>query len=287
MTKEDLNGPQLRPPDVVQDMILLYAEARTKGITGVNAEPYKDTTPLFPHYSPIYQKVDAKAIISIENGLQYRGTLLDLATGPTMTEEVFRALAKAEADPDIETIYLWIDGMGFSAVDSGGFDLSEYIHSLRKPCISLCSRSALSGFFLLAAAARNGFYISGDMVRVGSIGVVIKYAVNPETPNVKHVTIAEGQFKAAGDPAAEQTPEVAIYQENRLQYVMRIFRERVQKYRKLSNEAVEKVANGKIFYGEEAIHSGLANGFFSLEKWIVEQQFIPILKQLKSPEITR
>ncbi len=279
---EYLNGPCLQPKNVVEEELVYYAEMRTKG-EKIDLSRY-DVVKVFPPYNQLYQVFNNSAVLCIEGMPFYKAGIYDIAKGAFLIEDAIKAVTKAERDQDIFQIIIWVCGMGGSIYE-GIFELGERIHQVNnKPCYALSPGPAVSGHYVFASAPKNGFFVSGPFVRSGSIGVCYRHMVREDTPEVKTVECTIGEFKTVGSPYSQATPATVSYQENQLQYAYKHFINTVARYRKMTPEAVMEVADGKTFYGEEAIAAGLVNGYFDVGKWFVDHEFIPIFSSSKKQE---
>ncbi|WP_297431870.1 signal peptide peptidase SppA [uncultured Cetobacterium sp.] len=178
-------------------------------------------------------------------------------TTSTITPDKFiSALEKAEKDDNVKGIVIRVNSPGGSALASD--IICNAIKNIEKPIYVSIGSVAASGGYYISTAAKKIFADKNSIT--GSIGVVSLI------PNVKELTnkigvnmndISYGKYSDLYSLTAPMTPErqEKIYNSN-----LKVYKEFLNKVaygRNLPLEEVEKIAQGKVWLGDEAIKIGL------------------------------
>lgn len=163
------------------------------------------------------------------------------------------SLSKIKEDKQVKAVVVRIDSPG------GAVGPSQEIYSeLRKlnkdmPVIASIGSVGASGGYYIACAARKIFANPGTIT--GSIGVVAEFASYEkllEWAKVDVEVIKTGKYKDVGSPFREMTDEDREYMQGLMNNVYSQFKSAVAESRNLDMAEVDKIADGKIFTGEQA-----------------------------------
>jgi len=165
-------------------------------------------------------------------------------------------------DPSIKAIILRIDSPG------GGVVVSQEIFNAvqnakkegKKIVVSMGTVAASGGYYVAAAADR---IVANPGTLTGSIGVIMHFTVIEKLLDkigVKGQVIKAGEYKDMGSPFRDMTPQEKKLLQNVMDDVHNQFIEAVIKGRnealaegrKLSQEEVRAIADGRIFTGRQA-----------------------------------
>ena len=229
-----------------------------------------------------YQVVNGIAIIPIHGVIAKRMNLFSQISGGVSTQLVGQDIAEAIADDDISGILLDIDSPG-GTVD-GTQELANIIFEGRdkKPIIAYSDGMAASAAYWIGSAAHE-FYISGDTVHIGSIGVVAShqdYSEYEKKQGIKTTEIYAGKYKRISSQYEPLTKDGKQDIQDQVDYIYSVFVGQVAKHKNVSNEQVVKnMADGRIFIGKQAITAGLVDGVSTIN------QAIDRLSMLSSDDI--
>ena len=122
---------------------------------------------------------------------------------------------------------------------------------------------ASAGYWIGSAA--NAIYISGPTVQVGSIGIVVDRTFNPNSA-LREESIVAGRYKRlvkSNEPLSDEAR--AIVQAD-VDYVYSLFVDAVAQYRDTTAQQVlDRMAEGRVFRGQQAIDAGLVDGVSTLD----------------------
>ncbi len=182
------------------------------------------------------------------------------------SKSVVEQLKKYGKDNRVKAIILRIDSPG------GGTAASQEIYrevqrtvSKKKVVVSMGNVAASGGYYVALAADK---IVANPATLTGSIGVIL------DVPNFKELlkkigvsreTVKSGPYKDIGSPVREMTPEERRLLQGVIDNVYQQFVAVVVKGRKLSREQVERIADGRVFTGEQAKRLGLIDELGSFE----------------------
>jgi protease-4 len=176
------------------------------------------------------------------------------------SDSVVAALRVAEKSRHIGAILLHVDSPGGDALASDLIWREVERIRQKKPVIVLMGNAAASGGYYVSAAAN--LIVARKNTITGSIGVILarpvaaglfgKLKVNP-------VTIERGARSNLLDPRQSPTPDEMAVLNEQLQNFYGEFKNRVERGRKLRPDALEEIAGGRVWTGDEALERGLVD----------------------------
>ena len=189
-----------------------------------------------------------------------RGIILD--SRPAVDQ-----LKKFRKDDRIQAIVLRIESPGGSVAASQEI-YREVIKTaaLKKVVVSMGNVAASGGYYVAAAADR---IVANPGTLTGSIGVIMQFSNIQELLQkigISLEVVKTGSFKDTGSPVRKMKPEERQLLEGVIQNVHRQFVSAIVKSRRLPQAQVEKLADGRIFTGEQAKDLGLVDELGSFEE---------------------
>jgi protease-4 len=184
----------------------------------------------------------------------------------TQSSEIIEEINQYQEDETVRAIILRIDSPG------GGVGPSQEIHreilklrSKKKVVTSMGSVAASGGYYIACA---SDLIIANPGTITGSIGVIMEFANIEELVKkigVKGVVVKSGEHKDIGSPFREMTVEEKKILQGVIDNVHQQFVEAVAKGRKLDQEKVMQIADGRILTGEQAKQIGLVDQLGNLQ----------------------
>ncbi len=194
--------------------------------------------------------------------------LFDLGT-PSMVARVREVLDRAREDDDVRAVLLRIDSPGGTATASEQIysEIDRFKRERQAPIVAQLLSTAASGGYYIAMAADT---VQAHPTTVtGSIGVIfssLNFAGLMEKIGVEDQTITGGEFKDVGSPFRPLTGEERAQIQSIVDDLHARFREIVALGRpKLDREAIERLANGRIYSAPQALANGLVDQLGTLE----------------------
>jgi len=191
--------------------------------------------------------------------VEIRGVILD-------PQPVVEKLVKFRKNEQVKAVVLRIDSPG------GGVGPAQEIYGEikkvrreKKVLVSMGSVAASGGYYIACAADR---IVANPGSITGSIGVIME-SLNVEELmqklGVQAMVVKSGRHKDIGSPARKMTEEEKKLLQDVLDNVHEQFIQAVAEGRKLPVEQVRKLADGRIFSGDQAKGLGLVDDLGNLE----------------------
>lgn len=209
------------------------------------------------------------AIISIEGMLANArsGGFLQPTENPVSL--FVQELRQAEADPKVVAVVLRINSPGgtVTASDTIYQELMRFKKKTSKPVIASSQEMAASGAYYVACAA-DKIVVQPTSI-VGSIGVIFE-AFDLEGTlqklGIRVSPVQSGRFKDMGSPFRQRTvEEQALMQQMVDQYYQRFVAIVTERRGIKESGALQTVADGRVFTGQDAVKYGLADANGLLE----------------------
>jgi len=187
------------------------------------------------------------------------------------SEPVIEQLKRFGKDDSVKAIVLRIESPG------GGVGPSQEIYeevkkvAAKKPVLTSMGALTASGGYYIACATQKVFANPGTMT--GSIGVLMPFMNVRELAEkigLRGMTVKSGEFKDIGSPLRDMKPEERALLQGVVDNVHLQFVNAVAEGRNLPREDVLRIADGRIFTGEQAKALGLVDVLGNLEDAVAE-----------------
>ena len=187
------------------------------------------------------------------------------------SESTIDQLKKFAKDDSVKAIVLRINSPGGGVGPSQ--EIYEEVKKLKGKKVVVASMGALaaSGGYYIACAAQKVYANPGTIT--GSIGVIVQF-VNVkdliEKIGLKGMVVKSGPFKDIGSPVREMKAEERDLLQVVVDNVHSQFVAAVAEGRQMHRDNVAKIADGRIFSGEQAKALGLVDALGNLEDAVAE-----------------
>ncbi len=202
-------------------------------------------------------KIFAKGAVGV---IELNGVILD-------SKRMLRQLREFREDDSIKAIVIRLNSPGGAVAPSQ--EIYTEVKAFPKPVVATMGSVAASGAYYIAMGAGHVFANPGTIT--GSIGVIMEFA-NLERlydwAKVKRYTIKTGAYKDSGADYREMRPDERALIQGMVDDVLSQFKQAVQAGRKLSPEAVTRVADGRIFSGAQALQLKLVDELGGIQEAI-------------------
>jgi protease-4 len=177
---------------------------------------------------------------------------------------VVSQLKKLAADDSVKAIILHVNtpGGGVAASQEIYQEVKRIRDKKKKPIVASIETVGASGGYYISSAASKIFANRGSVV--GSIGVIAEwynYGDLIHWAKLKDVVLKTGEFKDTGNPARELTPAEREYLQRLIDNMYGQFIHAVAEGRKLKEEDVRSLADGRVWTGEQAKQLKLIDEF--------------------------
>ena len=171
-------------------------------------------------------------------------------------KEMVEQLKKYADDGSIKAIIIHVNSPG------GGAAASEEIYrevkrirdEKKKRIVADIETVGASGAYYVSSATNKIFANNASIV--GSIGVIaqwVNYEELMKWARLKDITLKAGEFKDAGSPTRDMTPEERTYLQGLVDDMHGQFIHAVAEGRHMKEEDIRNIANGKVWTGEQAL----------------------------------
>jgi protease-4 len=196
--------------------------------------------------------------------VEVRGVIID-------SQETVKQLNELRKNDDVKAVVLRIDSPG--GVVGPSQEIYAEVKKLgakKKVVVSMGSLAASGGYYIAVPAA---VIMANPGTITGSIGVLMKFS-NIEgllgKIGVKAFTLKTGKFKDTGSPIRNMTDQDKAVMQNVIDNVQNQFVNAVAEGRRLPVEEIRKIADGRIFTGEQALSLKLIDKIGTLQDAIEE-----------------
>lgn len=259
--------------DLVWDVYNKWSNGETIDIAALEAAR---GAPLPGPQRVVHENRDGIVIITASGVLSQRINLMQDVSGGTSTELLARDIQAAADDKKISGILLKIDSPGGQVSGTQAAAAALYRARQIKPTATLVDEQAASGGVWIASAAKRVFMASPTAV-AGHIGVAMRHVDTSEAQReagIKTTHIYAGRYKRIDNPDEPLTDEAKKYLQKQVDYLYSLFVNDMARNRGVSTDRVlSDMADARLFYGQQAVDVGLADGIAS------EEEVLAMLRQ--------
>ncbi|MFH0888800.1 MAG: signal peptide peptidase SppA [Planctomycetota bacterium] len=208
------------------------------------------------------------------------------ATNESINERISRSLKQVQQDKNIKAILLRVDspGGGITECDQIYQSIKRFKQSNPQiPIVALMDDMAASGGYYISAMADK--IIAHPTTLTGSIGVIAQF-INIEglfsKLGLKDIVIKSGVMKDIGSSTRAMTEEEKALLQGIIDEMYGRFVQVITEGRKnLSREQILKLADGRIYTGEQAVKNGLVDEIGYLEDAIKSTETLAKISKAK------
>ena len=207
-------------------------------------------------------------VLRIEGVITHKANFFTMIFGGAALDTLTVDFKKLVDNEQIDTIVLDIGSPGGTV--SGVQEFANLIFEAReqKKIFAISSSIMTSGAMWIGAAAEH-ILISDRTVVTGSIGVLTKHVdISEREKSVgrKTTEIAAGKFKKIASIFAPLSDAGRAELQSQVDKIMDVFTGDIAKFRNVSQQEVEnKMADGKVFIGDNAVKAGLVDDIITFD----------------------
>ena len=210
------------------------------------------------------------AVLPIYGAISNKANMFTRVSGGASAQLLVKQVDSMAADPRVQGAVLDHDTPGGSVF--GIPELAAAIKRLSslKPTASVSTGMMASAGYWTGSSA-NRVYASGATDLIGSIGVVMTHNYNPRSNGGQTTEITAGKYKRMGSDTAPLSKEGRAYLQSQVDHLYGVFVDTVAENRRASaQDVLERMADGRVFIGSQALDAGLIDGFATVAD-LVEQ----------------
>ena len=261
---ELITSPWAIEPDKLREIQAIYATHLRGDKIDIGAIEARLGRPLANEQQQYSVEPGGVAVLRMSGVIAPKANLFMSVSGGLSTQMATKQLESALADSRVKSIVLAIDSPGGNVIGTSEMATAVQAMAKEKPIVTHSDGSLCSAAYWIGCAA-NAVYLSGPAVQAGSIGVVIDRTFNPSS-TVQQEQIVAGRYKRLSkhnEPLGEEAR--AVVQAD-VDYVYSLFVDDVAAYRRATAEQVlDRMADGRVFRGQQAIDAGLVDGVSTLD----------------------
>ena len=208
------------------------------------------------------------AVLTASGVMAPKVNLMTQISGGVSTQMLGRQFDSMAADPRVKAVVFVPDSPGGSVL--GIPTTAKALANLAslKPTVTVVEGVMASAMYWVGSAA-NAIYIDGETDLVGSLGVIQR--VSWDTPSATQMNLVRGKYKRPSTDGKGPSAEYLAQANAQLDYLYSLLVDTVAQHRGTTSELVlERMADGRVFVGEQAIEAGLVDGVSTVEA-MVEQ----------------
>ena len=265
MTLLDLiTGAWAIEPDKLREIQAIYATHLRGEKIDIAALEARLGRPLASEQQQYTVEPGGVAVLRMSGVIAPKANLFMQVSGAMSTQMATRQLESALADQRVRSIVLAIDSPGGNVIGTPEMAAAVREMSAIKPIVTHSDGALASAAYWIGSAA-NAVYLSGPTVQAGSIGVVIDRSYNPASAS-REESIVAGRYKRFSKSNEPLSDEARAIVQADVDYVYSLFVDQVAAYRDTTSEQVlERMADGRVFRGQQAIDAGLVDGVLTLD----------------------
>ncbi|VAX14964.1 signal peptide peptidase SppA, 36K type [hydrothermal vent metagenome] len=185
--------------------------------------------------------------------VRIKGVILD-------SEHTINQIRRWTKDEDVKAIILRINSPGGAVAPSQEIYSEVIKASKKKPLITSMGTVAASGGYYIAAASARIIADPGTLT--GSIGVIMMFSNFQKLMDkigLESVVLKSGKFKDTGSPYRPFTKEDRELLQGVIKSIYTQFVTDVASGRNMDIDDVRKLADGRVYTGEQALENGLVD----------------------------
>lgn len=263
-----LTAPWAIQPEVLvqlQDLYAAHMRAEKIDVAAVEAQLGR---PLANEQRRYELREGGVAVYEVEGVMAPKANIFMQVSGGISTAMMTQQFAGMRADPRVKAVVFAPASPGGNVI--GVPEAARELQALaaEKPVVTVATGALASAMYWVGSAA-NAIFVHGETDPAGSLGVYSRIGWDPANPNA--IEMVRGKYKRASINGNAPDPEVIAHYEGQMDYLYALLVDTVAEHRGVSSEQVlEHMAEGRVFYGQQAIDAGLVDGVSTVEA-MVEQ----------------
>jgi len=206
------------------------------------------------------------AVIPVQGTIKKKNYGLAALSGARTTVDIANDVKNALEDSSVDGIILDVDSPGGTV--AGTKELASFIADAnkQKPIVSYANGTMASAAYWIGCAASK--IVAYDTAQVGSIGVIMSHedwSKAEEQVGVKVTHVFAGKYKAYGNSNEPLTEDSKAYLQEKVDAYYTLFVNDVAANRSIEVSDALKMADGKVFIGEQAKQIGLVDAVGGIE----------------------
>lgn len=262
-----LGSPWAILPDTLLELQAIYATHLRGDKIDIEAIEARLGRPLANEQQTYTVRDGGVAVLPISGILAPKANMLMRVSGMQSMQMLAEQARSMEADPRVRSAIIAADSPGGSVLGTPALAAAVGQLAAAKSTVTVVEGKAASAMYWIGSAA-NAVFIEGSTDMVGSIGVVMTHEYDPSVKTVSKDIVA-GKYKRMASGNAPLTAEAEAYLQQQVDHVYSVFVDAVAEQRgTTSAKVLDRMADGRVFIGQQAIDAGLVDGVSTLEAMV-------------------
>lgn len=260
-----LNAPWAIVPEKLLELQAIYARHLHGEGVDLAAIEARLGRPLASDQQAYAMRPGGVAVLEISGVIAPKANMFTRISGGASANMLQAQVNSMRDDPRVVSALLDWDTPGGNVLGIPGLADSIARLAAEKPTVSISTGiMASAGYW--AGSAANAVYISGLTDVLGSIGVVQAHTFDPRKAALQVTEVTAGKYKRIASDNAPLSAEGQAYIQAQVDEVYSVMVQTVARQRQASVEDVlARMADGRIFIGQQALDAGLADGVSSVD----------------------
>lgn len=262
-----LTSPWAILPDRLLEIQSIYATHLRGDKIDIKAIEAQLGRPLSNEQQTYTLREGGVGLFPVTGVLAPKANLFMQVSGGQSMQMMVKQVRSMQADSRVRTALIAVDSPGGSVLGTPAFAAAVRELAAVKPTVVVGEGTMASAMYWVATAA-NAIFIEGLTDMVGSIGVVAVHDYEPKAGRVS-TEITAGRYKRMAASGAPLTEEGRAYMQQMVDENYRVFVDAVAENRGVSTaQVLERMADGRVFIGQQAIDAGLVDGVSTVEAMV-------------------
>jgi capsid assembly protease len=261
-----MHGPWAILPETLLELQSIYATHLKGEQIDLDAVETRLGRPLAAE-QPHYELRDGGVAVLFATGVMApKANMFMRVSGGISTQMLTKQFDSMAADSRVRSVVFVPDSPGGNVLG-----VPAAVRALRnlaaaKPTVTVVEGVMASAMYWVGSAA-NQVHIEGETDMAGSLGVVQRVSWEPAEPNA--MTLVRGKYKRASINGQPPSAEYLAQAQQQLDYLYSLLVDSVAQHRGTTSDLVlERMADGRVFIGQQAIDAGLVDGVSTVDAMV-------------------
>jgi ClpP class serine protease len=263
---EMMTGPWAILPETLLELQSIYATYLKGEKIDIAAVETRLGRPLVAEQQRYELREGGVAVLSATGVMAPKANLFMQVSGGISTQMLARQFDSMAADPRVKAVIFAPDSPGGNVLGVPAAVRALRSLAAAKPTVTVVEGVMASAMYWVGSAA-NQVHIEGETDMAGSLGVVQRVSWEPAEPNAR--TLVRGKYKRASINGQPPSAEYLAQAEQQLDYLYSLLVDSVAQHRGTTSDLVlERMADGRVFIGQQAIDAGLVDGVSTVDAMV-------------------
>lgn len=206
------------------------------------------------------------AVLPVSGVMAPKANMMTDISGGVSTQMLARQFASMKTDSRVQSAVIAWDSPGGNVLGIPAAAAALRALAGAKPTVSVSEGTMASAAYWVGSEA-NAVFIEGQTDQIGSLGVYQRLSWDQQTPNT--MELVRGKYKRSSINGEAPTPEMLAYQEGQMDHLYTVLVDSVAAARGVTSaQVLDRMADGRVFIGSQAIAAGLADGFSTVDAMV-------------------